>query len=145
MKKFLSIVLIILVFVNLLPAQENVVVSLTSVPEGAKVYFNGEEKGTTPFIGKVDAGVYTIELKMKGYQTYKMDDVEVVPGKELIVTDIELKEAIAAPWYKKWWVWTGIILIGAGAGAAAAMGGGSDGGSDTIPTLPTPPQPPSGK
>lgn len=34
------------------------------------------------------------------------------------------------PYYKKWWVWTiiGVVVAGAAAGTALAMGGGNDSG-----------------
>ena len=47
--------------------------SITSDPSGAKVYVDGEYKGTTPLSIKLKAGTYSVVLKKRGYEEYATD------------------------------------------------------------------------
>ncbi|MCA9779674.1 MAG: serine/threonine protein kinase, partial [Candidatus Eremiobacteraeota bacterium] len=57
-------------------------VTITSVPEGAKLKINGEVKGNTPAtVNGLEAGEYTITLSLDGYHVLQ-DKVEVKAGEE---------------------------------------------------------------
>lgn len=57
-------------------------ITITSVPQGAKLKVNGEVKGHTPTtVNGLDAGEYTITLSLDGYQVLQ-DKVTVKAGEE---------------------------------------------------------------
>ena len=57
-------------------------ITITSVPQGAKLKVNGEVKGNTPTtVNGLDAGEYTITLSLDGYQVLQ-DKVTVKAGEE---------------------------------------------------------------
>jgi hypothetical protein len=45
--------------------------SITSSPDGAKVFMDGLYKGTTPLQGSLEVGQYEVEVKLKGYNAPK--------------------------------------------------------------------------
>ena len=46
-------------------------ITVSSEPEGANVYVDGELKGVTPYMLTLDNGTYDIRLEKVGYDTYK--------------------------------------------------------------------------
>lgn len=46
-------------------------ITVSSEPEGANVYVDGELKGVTPYMLTLDNGTYDIKLEKVGYDTYK--------------------------------------------------------------------------
>jgi PKD repeat protein len=46
------------------------VLDLTSVPSGARVYFDSQDVGTTPYKKNVSVGTHTLRITMSGYNDY---------------------------------------------------------------------------
>ncbi len=61
------------------------ILSLTSVPANARVYFNGDYAGVTPLSRKLLAGKYELQLRMDGFQEYSQP-LEVLAGSDEKVT-----------------------------------------------------------
>lgn len=45
-------------------------VNISTDPEGATIYINGENKGTTPYRANLNVGAYTIRIQKEGYDDY---------------------------------------------------------------------------
>ena len=55
--------------------------TITSQPEGAGVYINGDFQGTTPFIEpRVDEGTYSLRIELEGYHPI-VEELEVQGGR----------------------------------------------------------------
>jgi hypothetical protein len=64
--------------------------SVTSVPDGAAVLLNGEEKGVTPLsLSNIVAKRYTLQLTKTGYKNYKK--VVVVRNGQVTTVNAKLK------------------------------------------------------
>ena len=59
-------------------------VVIQSKPDSIPVYFNEQFYGITPYMGKIIAGRYKLELKREPYRSFKKDIV-IVPGQTLPV------------------------------------------------------------
>ncbi len=46
---------------------------INSIPDGARVMINGEKYGRTPFETRLEAGVYDVKLRKKGYSPWQQD------------------------------------------------------------------------
>ncbi len=57
------------------------VLRVDSVPPGAEVWVGGQRIGTTPFVGTVDAGRTTVEVRRDGYRTTRRT-VDLADGDE---------------------------------------------------------------
>jgi len=55
---------------ELLPAVPLCDISISTTPETAKIFLNGEEKGTTPYNEKLAYGTYSLQIQCEGYQDY---------------------------------------------------------------------------
>ena len=56
--------------------------NIQSTPSGADVYFNGDNKGTTPLIvTDLAPGTYTVTLRLNGYQDW-VADIEIDPDEK---------------------------------------------------------------
>ncbi|HEY5719474.1 MAG TPA: PEGA domain-containing protein [Gammaproteobacteria bacterium] len=73
--------------VSLLPSYASV--SVTSVPAGARVLVDGQERGTTPFESTLDAGRYSLTVAHPAYRHFETP-ITVKPGEPLVVGPIEL-------------------------------------------------------
>ena len=89
---------------------------------GALVFINGRKIGVVPVDKQVlPAGRrYVIEVRSKGYSPFSMS-LRLAPDADLKV-DANLSKHVVVhggkPWYKKWWVWAGtVVLVGVAAGA----------------------------
>ncbi len=73
--------------VSLLPSFATV--SVSSVPPGARVLIEGEERGTTPFEATLDAGRYALTVAHPAYRNFETP-ITVKPGEPLVIGPIEL-------------------------------------------------------
>jgi hypothetical protein len=92
----------------LLPAK----VSVTSQPPGAEVRLNERYQGFAPGDFAAPAGKYQLGLELKDYVDYKQE-LKLEPGQRLdLVIPLKLYDQ---PWYAKWWLWTAVGVVVAGA------------------------------
>ncbi len=102
MKRYVGITIFIILFISIVSIfaifiargynftgneiTENGIINVESTPEDAKIYINGEEKGTSPKKIELVSGKYEIRLSKEGYIDWKKE-IEIEPS---IVTDIKL-------------------------------------------------------
>ncbi len=48
-------------------------IRINSIPDGAKIFINDEKYGRTPFETRLEADVYNVELRKKGYSPWRQD------------------------------------------------------------------------
>jgi len=68
------------------------VLDITSVPSGARVYFDSQDLGTTPYKNLVPSGTHTLRLTMSGYQDYTVP-VTIIENQQNKVTATLVKVA----------------------------------------------------
>lgn len=87
--------------------------------DGAQVYVNSKASGSTPLgdaLHVLAPGNYRILVEKAKYLPFQAA-VTVMPDTTVEVSATLMKEQKQTPWYKRWYVWTGIV---AGVGAVAA-------------------------
>ena len=113
-------------------------VSLSSGVEGAVVYIDGEEAGTTPLAEplSLSPGTHVIKVMKEGFSTWRHEFL-LSPGEalelEAVMVPLETSgaepERPKKPLHKRWWFWA---LALAAAGALFSGGGGSDSGNVVV-------------
>jgi hypothetical protein len=86
---------------------------------GAQVYVNSKASGSTPLAESLHVlapGNYRILVEKTKYLPFQAA-VTVMPDTTVEVSATLVSELKQPPWYKRWYLWTGVI---AGAGAIAA-------------------------
>ncbi len=96
-------------------------IAVTGTVEGADVFIDDQEAGFLPLKpnSEYHPGRHAIRLTSDGYLDW-YNETYVIPGESTIVW-AELKPRIV-PWYEKWWVWTVIVGVAAGATAGIVVG-----------------------
>ena len=87
--------------------------------DGAQVYVNSKASGATPLgdaLHVLAPGNYRILVEKAKYLPFQAA-ITVMPDTTVEVSATLMKEQKQTPWYKRWYVWTGIV---AGVGAVAA-------------------------
>jgi tetratricopeptide (TPR) repeat protein len=101
--------------------------------DGANVTLDGAAVGQTPLMNvfEVNPGAHQIEISREGYRTFRHSPV-AAPGKQVTVEaqleslvkvvriEVEKKEK-PVPLYKKWWLWTVVGVVAAGAAVTAGV------------------------
>jgi hypothetical protein len=87
------------------------IVTVRSSLAGAKVACDGKAEGTVPTEVVVAPGNHAIELTLDGYRPARTN-VVVAAGER---RSIDLALEAEAPITKKWWFWTGLGVLAAGA------------------------------
>ncbi|HND10803.1 MAG TPA: PEGA domain-containing protein [Pseudomonadota bacterium] len=89
---------------------------------GAQVYVNSKASGMTPLAESLHVlapGNYRILVEKPKYLPFQAA-ITVMPDTTVEVSATLASELRQTPWYKRWYLWTGIVL-GAGAVAATAV------------------------
>lgn len=90
--------------------------------DGAQIYVNSKASGTTPLVAPLQVlapGNYRILLEKNKFLPFQAA-VTVMPDTTVAVTATLLKEQKVTPWYRRWYLWTGIVF-GAAAVSATAV------------------------
>ncbi len=99
-------------------------------PAGAEIRVNGKLAGTSPLTRtlRIPPGNVNVTVIKKGYYTFKRD-VDVRPGgvTKVAVTLLKIKPKVVkikveVPYWKKWWFWTTVGVLAAGAATGAGLG-----------------------
>lgn len=107
------------------------VLVVTSALVGARVALDGKPEGTVPSELVVSVGQHEVTLSHEGYRPAQAS-VVVSPGqtKTLAIDQLESE----APITKKWWFWTGVGVVVAGAAiTVVALTTEKDAGSGSFP------------
>ncbi len=86
------------------------VVTVRSPTDGALIAVDGKPEGTVPSELVLSPGSHRLELTRNGYRTTRTS-IEVAAGEQKAI-DMTLTEE--SPITKKWWFWTGAVLVTAG-------------------------------
>jgi hypothetical protein len=95
-------------------------IRVTTDVQGAQVYINAKARGTTPLQGPVQVlapGNYRLLVEKARYLPFQAS-LTVMPDSTVEVAARLPPEAVATPWYKRWYVWAAI-----GGVAVVAVGG----------------------
>ncbi len=90
--------------------------------EGAQVYVNSKASGMTPLpesLHVLAPGNYRILVEKPKHLPFQAA-ITVMPDTTVEVSATLMREQKQTPWYRRWYLWTGIVL-GAGAVAATAV------------------------
>lgn len=87
------------------------IVTIRSPNAGARIAVDGKPEGTVPSDIVMTPGSHQLELSLGGYRPAR-NTVAVAAGERMTV---DLTLSAEAPITKKWWFWTGIALVAAGA------------------------------
>ncbi len=90
--------------------------------EGAQVYVNSKASGMTPLAESLHVlapGNYRILVEKPKHLPFQAA-ITVMPDTTVEVSATLVREQRQTPWYRRWYLWTGIVL-GAGAVAATAV------------------------
>ncbi len=93
-------------------------VHLASEPVGAAVMLDGVDVGATPLDVTRPSGSYHVVVRKPGFVTYDTRFL-LRPGEEVNLSPALPKETIALT--QRWWFWTGVGVIVAGAAAGTAL------------------------
>ena len=96
---------------KLMSKSAHAIVTVRSMQAGAKVSCDGRPEGTVPTELVVTPGSHELELSLDGYRPARTS-VAVTAGEQRTV---DLALDAEAPITKKWWFWTGLGLVAAGA------------------------------
>jgi hypothetical protein len=116
---------------EIVPAMGSVQI-VSPIPD-ARIRVDGIEVGSGTATGTLEAGTHDLEVSAVGFETYTRE-FEIVVG-QIQTVQVDLLPLPAAPaadeesWYEKWWVWTIIGVVVAGAtttGVVLGMGGDPD-------------------
>lgn len=95
--------------------------SVTTRPPGAELSLDGKPVGREPWSGVLQPGGHELRATLKGYHVTKQEAV-LIAGQDRSLT-IELTAIPPPPpWYKRWYTWTVVSLVVAGA-VAGGVGG----------------------
>jgi len=96
-------------------------VVIATQPEGADLFIDGELRGQTPLDSalRLEAGEHQLELRLDGYRT-RVENLEV-RSQTVLRRQIELEALPPPPIYRRWWFWTAIGVVIAGATVAAVV------------------------
>ena len=97
--------------VKLASKQTKAIVTIRSPIAGAQVALDGKPEGTVPTEIVVTPGSHQVELTLDGYRPTQ--SALAVAAGERRTFDLTLEPS--APITKKWWFWTGLGLVAAGA------------------------------
>ena len=116
------------------------------IAKGGVITLDGKRWGTVPWNGEVKPGSHVVKVNKAGFETWSTT-VKVPGGGEVEVavlltgkggTSGAGAEVSETPIYKKWWLWTIVGVVAAGAGVGVGLGvhyGNSSG--DSVSSLPT--------
>jgi tetratricopeptide (TPR) repeat protein len=93
--------------------------AISSTVDGSTVKLDGAELGQTPLHEPVEVnpGSHDIEVGHEGYTTWRHKvvatpgQVSDVAGEPKAVVQIVEVEKKSTPVYKKWWLWTGVVVV----------------------------------
>jgi len=97
---------------------------------GASVSIDGKAVGKLPLSRKLVAGAYVVKVERENYRPWSMT-VTIVAGRDmeipvkLIGADQNVDPApvaTSAPLYRRWWFWTAVGVVAAGAGVGIYLG-----------------------
>jgi hypothetical protein len=95
--------------------------SVATRPPGAELIVDGKLAGREPWAATLDPGGHEIRATLKGYEKSRTELV-LAAGQERALT-VELVPLSPPPkWYKRWYTWTAVAVVAAGA-VAAGVGG----------------------
>jgi hypothetical protein len=95
--------------------------TIASHPNGADLTLDGKALGIEPWTGNLQPGGHEIKASLKGYVTAKQEAL-LTAGQVRTVT-VELSLIPPPPkWYRRWYTWTIVAVLVAGA-AGAGVGG----------------------
>jgi hypothetical protein len=105
--------------------------AVRSRPPGSDVFVDGVGFGRAPLEAEVPAGTHRVKLTRSGYEDEQID-IHAKNGerRELDVT-MKDRSGIAS----RWWFWTGLGVVVAGATVATILIVHSSSGSETKPAL----------
>jgi len=87
------------------------IVTVRSPTAGARIAVDGKPEGTVPSDIVMSPGSHQLELSLGGYRPTR-SSVAVAAGEK---TSVDLTLTAESPITKKWWFWTGIAVVAAGA------------------------------
>jgi hypothetical protein len=99
-------------------------------PAGAEIRVNGKLLGTAPLskLVRLPPGSVNVTAIKKGYYAFKRD-LDLPAGKvtRVSITLVKIKPkvvkvSVKTPVWKKWWFWTAVGVLAAGAAAGAGVG-----------------------
>ncbi len=97
--------------------------SVTTSPSDANLFLDGRPLGRAPWRGEIEPGGYALTAELEGYD----------PAREQLILgagqtrEISMELVQPTPLYKKWWFWTALGVVAAGAGASVYVA--------TLPTV----------
>ncbi len=97
--------------------------SVTTRPSDANLFLDGRPLGRAPWRGEIEPGGYALTAELDGYD----------PAREQLILgagqtrEISMELVQPTPLYKKWWFWTALGVVAAGAGASVYVA--------TLPTV----------
>jgi hypothetical protein len=117
--------------VELKSRKEIAKLAVRSHPPGADVSVDGVGFGRTPLEAEIAAGTHRVTLTRAGYEAEKIDiNAKNGERRELDVT-MKDRSGIAS----RWWFWTGLGVVLAGATVATILVVGSSSGAEAKPAL----------
>lgn len=100
-------------------------VSVTSSPPGAEVFVDrrgSAPAARTPAVLKLPPGAHLVILRLAGHRE-EVRRVEVRPGQPVVLQAALVPAVPRAPYYRRWWFWTGMsaaaVMVGVAAGTGA--------------------------
>jgi hypothetical protein len=98
--------------------------TIATQPPGAELTIDGRFAGKEPWTGTLDPGGHQVRASLKGYVDAKGEIVLSAGQERTLTLDLSLVPPPAkhVPVYKKWWLWTIVGVVAAGA-VAAGVGG----------------------
>ena len=88
--------------------------------EYATILIDDVERGGLPFDEDLPAGAHNIEVRAAGFQPHKDAVALSVGERRSMHFSLDAEAAPESNWYKKWYFWTGLILVVGGGAVAAA-------------------------